>query len=767
MIERIQVGLPILFKYFYKGNEFNSEKIIFNSSFIDSTSEKPKYRISAYKMKNSYLTEIRGEPDSRGNRESLYKHVTSGEGLKSPTRLSVLPQYFLNSNVHEETLKRMGSTSVIVSDPEVTQNFNEKKRTDLRRLNINVVNELEEKLESEYMPFYIHDVRTNELISFHAFIESISDSFSPEYNSSSGFGRIDDVKTYVKTTRNINLTFIVAATSKSDHDLMWYQVNKIVSMVYPQWSDGFMASVSETRKYNESEENSDSFNLKFPFRYPFTQVPTASPLIRLRVGDVIKSNYSRENLARLHGTGEDVTEIGNINYDKFSSIKNLKENLEQSRRDYQDLVKQFDVKLKELKTANEQARKEGLSDADAQLASAKSESAAAFMDILKHDTIGLNEEAISSYINERKDAHKELARNRLGSDQFEGVSGHIDQAQVFIDAAISRQANAKEAYAQQLQYLNVWKSRFKEPNFAQKYHQKRGFKTFTKWPSNINAPGTRRSERYKMIEGHPRYGGLLRIPDESVLSKKIAENKRSLDATIKAEQEKIDKLKIIQAEYAKVENQILEQLENEAKIIEQERFNNVRLTKEQRLIAANEQVDVALENRRKINKQYDKLDLEEIIKLGDEYHFYNKNKKEEIASNESKYKTAVSEKTTALQEEVKNETYEKIINRRSEGKVNNPITISYESGMSRGLAGFITNLDINYNDSTWEIDKGSRAPMLVKINIGFSPIHDIPPGLDHHGAMRAPVYNVGQINNKFFGDPIMTNKRFNYKKEDK
>ena len=74
--------------------------------------------------------------------------------------------------------------------------------------------------------------------------------------------------------------------------------------------------------------------------------------------------------------------------------------------------------------------------------------------------------------------------------------------------------------------------------------------------------------------------------------------------------------------------------------------------------------------------------------------------------------------------------------------------------MSRGLAGFITNLDVGYNESTWETSRiGSKAPMMVKINIGFSPIHDIPPGLDHNGMLRAPVYNVGRINNQFFGDP--------------
>ena len=33
----------------------------------------------------------------------------------------------------------------------------------------------------------------------------------------------------------------------------------------------------------------------------------------------------------------------------------------------------------------------------------------------------------------------------------------------------------------------------------------------------------------------------------------------------------------------------------------------------------------------------------------------------------------------------------------------------------------------------------------------FSPIHDIPLGLDSDGMLRAPAYNVGQINNDLFG----------------
>ena len=87
------------------------------------------------------------------------------------------------------------------------------------------------------------------------------------------------------------------------------------------------------------------------------------------------------------------------------------------------------------------------------------------------------------------------------------------------------------------------------------------------------------------------------------------------------------------------------------------------------------------------------------------------------------------------------------------GDSNNPITKAYESGMSRGLAGFITQLDVNYNEVNWETGRiGSKAPILVKITCNFAPIHDIPPGLDHNGMLRAPIYNVGRINNQFFGD---------------
>ena len=45
------------------------------------------------------------------------------------------------------------------------------------RIDQEQVDRIENILDTSYMPFYLHDVRTNEILSFHAFFEAITDSF--------------------------------------------------------------------------------------------------------------------------------------------------------------------------------------------------------------------------------------------------------------------------------------------------------------------------------------------------------------------------------------------------------------------------------------------------------------------------------------------------------------------------------------------------------------------------------------------------------------
>jgi len=143
---------------------------------------------------------------------------------------------------------------------------------------------IEQQLDAEYVPFYFHDVRTNEIVSFHAFLTSLGDSYSVQYDSSEAFGRVEPVKTYKGTTRKIDVSFQVAALSPEDFDTMWIKINKLTTLAYPQFTEG-------------KQVTSKSFKVTVPF----SQQYAAAPMTRIRIGDFIHSNYSRFNLARLFG----------------------------------------------------------------------------------------------------------------------------------------------------------------------------------------------------------------------------------------------------------------------------------------------------------------------------------------------------------------------------------------------------------------------------------------------------------------------------------
>lgn len=182
------------------------------------------------------------------------------------------------------------------------------------RLSKEAVSKMENYLDSEYVPFYFHDLRTNEIISFHAFLSSLEDSYSPKYEDTSAYGRIDSVKTYSSTERTVNLSFNIVATSKDDFDYMYWKVNKLVSMVYPGWSSG--------RKVNAGDSN---------FIQPFSQIPTDTPLIRMRIGDFIRSNYSKFGLQRLFGIGNEGVDLIEDTTNS-ADLENLKQKILETRK---------------------------------------------------------------------------------------------------------------------------------------------------------------------------------------------------------------------------------------------------------------------------------------------------------------------------------------------------------------------------------------------------------------------------------------------------
>lgn len=221
---------------------------------------------------------------------------------------------------------------------------------------------IEDIIDQDYVPFSLHDLRNNDVIKFHAFIESISDSFSSSYNEAGGYGRQEKIKTFVNTTRSINLSFRLVATSKEDHHEMWHIINKIVMMIYPQWSKGVPA-----RKINRDELNVD-------YKIPFTQLPSNTPIVRLRLGDLITSNYNKTSISNTFGFTKSHNQDQDNNKNTLDEFISDKKNDKEKDNRYIfakqniDILKNARYKLFEQTELEKEKIKNGTGDIKKQLA---------------------------------------------------------------------------------------------------------------------------------------------------------------------------------------------------------------------------------------------------------------------------------------------------------------------------------------------------------------------------------------------------------------
>lgn len=271
-------------------------------SLIDSLPENRPFYISKNRRTNS--REIIWNNKSAGM-QLLPLFVGQGDSVPNPRSFGY-SGYVLDSKDKTNwtdmglTVGEIGDGSETISDLGTLDRARQEKQKAIQndRWSADVVKEIEQTLEADFMPFYIHDLRTNEILSFHAFLEDANEDFNIEYSAQEGYGRMDKVQIYKGTTRNISVNFKMVAMNEDDHDVMWYKINRLAMMIYPQWTQGRKVSVGENIKFIQ----------------PFSQIPGATPVVRLRLGDLYKSNYSKMAVARLFGitTLENYNVLGNI-----------------------------------------------------------------------------------------------------------------------------------------------------------------------------------------------------------------------------------------------------------------------------------------------------------------------------------------------------------------------------------------------------------------------------------------------------------------------
>lgn len=117
-----------------------------------------------------------------------------------------------------------------------------------------------------YMPFTFEDLREPEgekkFLYFRAFLKGdLSENFTPDWQTQHFYGRVDQVPIYKGTIRTINVSFDIAAFTRSDLPVVWRKLNKLQSMVYPAFDlRGFI---------------------------------TSGPIIRMRIGDLVAGKNKR------------------------------------------------------------------------------------------------------------------------------------------------------------------------------------------------------------------------------------------------------------------------------------------------------------------------------------------------------------------------------------------------------------------------------------------------------------------------------------------
>lgn len=126
------------------------------------------------------------------------------------------------------------------------------------------------------MPFYFKDLRDNAFIIFRAYIDGLSDTISPNWNSENYIGRSEPVYTYTNAERELQFNLKLFAQSKKELDMIYDKMNRLTSLCYPEYTS---LNIETNQEPGESEPKTvlDKTRMK-------------PPLTKFRLGELFGSS---------------------------------------------------------------------------------------------------------------------------------------------------------------------------------------------------------------------------------------------------------------------------------------------------------------------------------------------------------------------------------------------------------------------------------------------------------------------------------------------
>jgi hypothetical protein len=101
------------------------------------------------------------------------------------------------------------------------------------------VNQTDKEAVDDFVKFMFHDLNTNERFRFRAYIENVSEDFSPNWQEVKILGRADSPYIYQGFERSVNVSFKAAALSRGDLMLMWDQLERLAKTTVPSYRNNY------------------------------------------------------------------------------------------------------------------------------------------------------------------------------------------------------------------------------------------------------------------------------------------------------------------------------------------------------------------------------------------------------------------------------------------------------------------------------------------------------------------------------------------------
>jgi len=556
----------------------------------------------------------------------------------------------------------------------------------LSRIEDDTRKSIERSFDSEYVPFYFHDVRTNEIIGFHAFILSLSEDYSASYDAVEGFGRVEPVRVYKNTQRKISLSFIAAALDNKDFDALWFKINKLTTLLYPQYTSGKRVS-----------------NDSYSFIKPFTQAIGASPLVRLRLGNLLTSNYSKFNLSKVFGLHESDTVINNIDRTGEFANKKAQQKLAEARKKAADSIASANETKEKLKKELES----GFS-----MYNSKYQWYAGGVEVVIPQVFGVDNflKGIADSGDEKSlssEKEKFSKKNQIGTflaNQNPGEKPTQTQ---------KRALKGPKPNGIVFRVQGVAKD-FKDVDGKNEPYKKQ----FSMDPIDPRFPYPEDTQfickaEYEDIKQEATVG---RIIDPS-------QSKEESDAVFESN---VKKKQARQDEYLKkVENGTETPIDSAGiyYLVAKSELTALTPTSRANYISNLQNTTVSVGNAL---KDQDILIEETKRKLQVEEERYKQEYEDFIKKGTGNFEAQYAEETATFMD-----------------PKNNVIVRSFKSAGGQGLAGFIESMQFDWMAGTWDTSDDRKAPQMCKITMSFTPVHDIPPGLSSDGQNRAPIYQVG------------------------